>query len=441
MLRRVYGVDEALAAFESRDTGFGDEAPLTDGGGIYSELMTAERFADKVIADVESGGDGFVRRLTEALDGVAIDDLEVSVDVVKAAKRQIDPSSVTALEKAAERVWEFQKRGLPMSWRDDGKGYGEVVHPVNSVGCCVPGGTAPLASTVVMTAVPAKVAGVPKVYVATPPESNGLPHPAVLAACDISGVDRVFRVGGAQAVAAMAVGTETIPKVDMICGPGSIWVTRAKQRVYGKVGIDGIYGPTETMVIVDDTSAPEFAAADLLAQAEHDPLAAPVLVSMSTHAANAVEVALEDQLRGLPRATVAGAALRGRGMAIIVSSVKEALKVAEAFAPEHLCLAFEGAEDVIGEVRNAGGIFVGERSGEVMADYVAGPSHVMPTGGSARWASALSVRDFVRVTPFLDMDEETFLELSGHAANLATLEELDGHANAASIRRRAILGE
>ncbi len=441
MLRRVYGVEEALTVFDARNAGFGVEAPLSDGGGIYDKAMTPDMFADRVIADVERGGDEFVRRITEALDGVLIDELEVPRGMVVRAKSDLDISSVTALERAAERVSEFQTRGMPQSWQDDAKGYGEVVQPVGSAGCCVPGGTAPLASTVIMTAVPAKVAGVPEVCVVTPAGPDGLPHPAILTACGIAGVDRVFRVGGAQAVAALAVGTETIPKVDMICGPGNIWVTSAKQQVYGRVGIDGIYGPTETMVIVDDTSDPEITAADLLAQAEHDRMAAPILVSISEEMADAVDAALEEQLANLPRSKVAGAALQGRGVSIVVDSVRDALRVAEAFAPEHLCLGFKGAEDVIDDVRNAGGIFVSERSGEVMADYVSGPSHVMPTGGSARWASALSVRDFMRVTPFLDMDEKTFLELSVHAAHLATLEELDGHANAATIRRRAILGE
>lgn len=436
MLRRIYGLAAAVAAFKNRSAVGDEQELLTDGGGIYSISLSPEAFADRVIADVSEHGDEFLRRITKALDRVATDRLEVPADEISSARRQLQPNEVEALEMAAERVREFQRRTLPKSWRDNAAGYGEVVQPVKSVGCCIPGGTAPLASTVIMTAVPAKVAGVPYVCVVTPAGEGGTPHPAVLTACDIAGVDAVFAVGGAQAVAALAVGTETIPKVDVICGPGSVWVTAAKQRVYGMVGVDGVYGPTETMIVIDDNSDPAVAAADMLAQAEHDVLAAPVLVALSDAAVNAVESELANQLEHLPRATIASSALQGRGAAVVVDSIDEALKVAEEFAPEHLCLGFAGAEEFVEKAFHAGGIFVGERSGEVMADYVAGPSHVMPTGGSARFSSALSARDFVRVTPFLDMDEETFESISGAAADLARLEALEGHARASDIRRR-----
>ena len=436
MLRRIHGLEAAIAAFKDRSA-IGDEHELlTDGGGIYSLDLTPETFADRVIADVSEHGDAFLRRITKALDGVEIDRFEVPADEIRSSRQQLHPNEVEALELAADRVRKFQRRTLPTSWRDAAAGYGEVVHPVRSVGCCIPGGTAPLASTVIMTAVPAKVAGVQYVCVVTPAGKDGSPHPAVLAACDVAGVDAVFAVGGAQAVAALAVGTETIPKVDVICGPGSVWVTAAKQRVYGMVGIDGVYGPTETMIVIDDASDPAVTAADMLAQAEHDVLAAPILVALSDAAVNAVESELANQLEILPRAGIANSALEGRGAAVVVDSIDEALKVAEEFAPEHLCLGFAGAERFVDKAVHAGGIFVGERSGEVMADYVAGPSHVMPTGGSARFSSALSARDFVRVTPFLDMDEETFESISSAAADLARLEELEGHARASDIRRR-----
>lgn len=436
MLKRIHGLNAAIAEFSNRSTtDLGDE-PMTDGGGIYDEMLSPEAFADRVIADVRNHGDDFVRRITRALDRVDIEHFEVSSDVVRSAKDRLKPNEVDALQLAAERVAGFQMRALPESWRDSSAGYGEVVHPVNSAGCCIPGGTAPLASTVIMTAVPAKVAGVPYVCVVTPAGPDGAPHPAVLAACDIAGADEVYAVGGAQAVAALAVGTESIPKVDFICGPGSIWVTAAKRRVYGMVGIDGIYGPTETMVIIDEDSNAAVAAADMLAQAEHDVLAAPVLVALSDNAIDTVEAELATQLEMLPRTEIAQAALNGRGAAVVVDTIDEALKVAEEFAPEHLCLGFAGADGLLDKARNAGGIFIGEQSGEVMADYVAGPSHVMPTGGSARFSSALSARDFVRVTPFLDMDEETFESISTAASDLARLEMLEAHAHAADIRRR-----
>ena len=436
MLRRIHGLDAAIAAFKDRSTRSDADDPSTDGGGIYDSMLSPEAFADLVIADVKAHGDHFVKRITKALDGVELDTFQVSANVVSRAKDQLNANEVAGLELAAERVSAFQSRTLPHSWRDAEAGYGEVVHPVKSVGCCIPGGTAPLASTVIMTAVPAKVAGVPYVCVVTPAGNAGSPHPAVLAACDVAGVDAVFAVGGAQAVAALAVGTQTIPKVDVICGPGSIWVTAAKRRVYGLVGIDGIYGPTETMIIIDDASDPAVAAADMLAQAEHDVLAAPVLVALSDVVVDAVEAELSTQLEMLPRARIAMSALAGRGAAVVVNSIEEALKVARVYAPEHLCLGFDGANEVLSEARHAGGIFVGERSGEVMADYVAGPSHVMPTGGSARFSSALSARDFVRVTPFLDMDQDTFNSISRAASDLARLEQLEAHARASDIRRR-----
>ena len=436
MLRRIHGLEAAIAEFSNRSMAGGDDEPMTDGGGIYRKLMSPEAFADRVIADVRERGDVFVRRITEALDGVDLKDFEVPTVVIRSAKDRLKANEVAALELAAERVAAFQRRTLPESWRDVAAGYGEVVHPIGSVGCCIPGGTAPLASTVIMTAVPAKVAGVPYVCVVTPAGRDGSPHSAVLTACDIAGVDAVFAVGGAQAVAALAVGTESIPKVDVICGPGSIWVTAAKRRVYGMVGIDGIYGPTETMVIIDDDSDAAVTAADMLAQAEHDVLAAPVLVALSDDAVDAVESELATQLEMLPRAKIAGSALNGRGAAVVVDTIDEALKVAEEFAPEHLCMGFAGADRLLDKVRNAGGIFIGERSGEVLADYVAGPSHVMPTGGSARFSSALSARDFVRVTPFLDMDEDTFASISHAASDLARLEMLEAHARASDIRRR-----
>ncbi len=436
MLKRIYGLDAATVAFTDRSSGGDGEVPQTDGGGIYDTQLSLDEFADRVISDVRTHGDEFVKRITRALDGVDVEDFKVPHEVVKSAYQELNAEEIEALRLASERVKAFQKRTMPNSWRDEQAGYGEVVHAVERVGCCIPGGTAPLASTVIMTVVPAKVAGVPYVCVVTPAGNNGLPHPAVLAACDVAGVDDVFMVGGAQAVAALAVGTETIPKVDVICGPGSVWVTAAKRRVFGMVGIDGVYGPTETMVIVAEGSDPAIAAADMLAQAEHDVLAAPILVALSDESIDAVERELATQLEMLPRANIAREALVGRGAAVVVETVEDALKVAEVYAPEHLCLGFEGAHEMLSDARHAGGIFVGERSGEVMADYVAGPSHVMPTGGSARFSSALSARDFVRVTPFLDLDAETFENIVGAASSLARLEMLEGHAMAADIRRR-----
>jgi len=338
-------------------------------------------------------------------------------------------------------VRKFQGRGLPKSWSDGTGKFGEKVTPLETIAAYVPGGTAPLASTVIMTVVPAKVAGVDEIIVATPTPGNALPHPAILAAAKIAGADRVFKLGGAQAIAALAYGTESVPAVDLICGPGNGWVTAAKKLVFGDVGIDGLYGPTETLVIADESANPRFTASDLIAQAEHDTVAMPILVALSEAIVERTEAEIERQLKDLPRSDTARAAFTNRGVAIVVNSTDEAIQVANAAAPEHLCILTEDAGKLAENVRNAGGLFIGEWSAEVMADYVAGPSHVMPTAGTARFSSALSVRNFVRVTPVLTFDDDTFLELSKDAEVLAKLEGLHGHAAASEYRRRNIVGE
>jgi histidinol dehydrogenase len=291
-----------------------------------------------------------------------------------------------------------------------------------------------------MTVVPARVAGVDEVVITTPARGNDDPHPVVLAAAAVAGADRVFRIGGAQAIAAMAYGTETVPKVDIVCGPGNAFTTAAKKAVFGDVGVDGLYGPTETAVIADETADPAYAAADLLAQAEHDVVALPVLIATSAKAAERIEAEIGAQLKKLPRREIAGKAVE-RGISAVVGSAEEAIRVANALAPEHLCVSVKDAARYLPQIRYAGGIFLGEFSAEVMADYVAGPSHVMPTGGTARFASALSVRNFVRISPFLNFDEKSFLALAQDAATLAHEEGLDGHAAAAELRRQKMIGE
>ena len=441
LLRRYHGIAgarEYLSAPVSSDAG---NVPKTDGGGHYDREMDPAEFAAQVVSDVRLRGDHVVRKLSAAIDGVELDALEVPQSKIDTAVRQVRSEELAAMRTAAQRVDAFQRRNLPKSWFDEEHGYGEVVRPIETVGCYVPGGSAPLASTVIMTAVPAAAAGVRNVIVATPPSGDGLPHPAILAACQVSGVHRVFAVGGVPAIAALAVGTESIPQVDLICGPGNVWVTAAKMAVFGQVGIEGIYGPTETMVIVDESSSPELAAADLLAQAEHDTMARPVLVSLSEHLASEVESCLIDQLARLPRSDIANGAISNNGAAIIVETVEDAVTVANMMAPEHLCISTQNASELIAQVQNAGGIFAGEWSAEVMADYVAGPSHVMPTSGSAKWSSTLSARDFVRVMPFVNFTEQQFLDLSKDAAALARMETLDGHAEASAIRQRKAIGE
>ena len=441
VLRRYHGVAGAKECLEgARDPNTG-LVPKTDGGGYYECEMDPDEFATRVIADVKQHGDRIVRALSAAIDGVELEHFEVPSSAIDEAERAVSREDREAMKIAADRVEAFQQRNLPKSWFDDERGYGEVVRPIETVGCYVPGGSAPLASTVIMTTVPAAAAGVSNVIVATPPGSDGLPHPAILAACKVSGVHRVFAIGGALAIAALAVGTQTVPRVDLICGPGNVWVTAAKLAVFGRVGIEGVYGPTETMVIVDESSSPELAAADLIAQAEHDVMARPVLVALTERIASAVEDCLRGQLAELPRTAIANAAFENNGAVIVVEGIDDAVAVANMLAPEHLCIATQNAAELICLVKNAGGVFAGEWSAEVMADYVAGPSHVMPTSGSAKWSSTLSARDFVRVMPVVNFTKQQFLNLSSEAATLARLETLNGHAEASMLRRRRAMGE
>ena len=437
--RGMHGAREYLA--KTRNTIGSENSPTTDGGGYYNEQMSPETFAQRVIDDVAEQGDEALRALSVAIDGVHLDAFEVPASAIESSVESLQSNELEAMQTAAERVAEFQARNLPRQWFDDERGYGEIVRPIQTVGCYVPSGSAPLASTVIMTVVPALAAGVPNVFVSSPANESGMPDPAVLAACKISGAHRVFALGGVAAIAAFACGTDSIPKVDFICGPGNVWVTAAKKAVYGKVGLDGVYGPTETMVIVDEAASPAFAAADLIAQAEHDTMARPILVSSSESVADEVERHVNEQLSGLPRSGFATAAFNNNGAAIVASGIDEALEVADLIAPEHLCLAVEDAGDAVDNVNGAGGVFAGEWSAEVMADYIAGPSHVMPTDGSAKWSSTLSARDFVRVIPVVNFTQQQFLELSSGATALAELETLHGHAEAASLRRRAALGE
>ncbi len=440
-MRRVQGLDAGLSAVKDARSS-GAESILTDGNGLYETRLTPDQFAQRIVTKVRREGDSAVRRISAALDRVEVDDqpLEVPRQRIDAAVDAISSQTRAALELAAERVRNFQQSAMPTGWSDPSGEFGEEVRPLGRAGVYVPGGVAPLASSVIMTVVPARVAGVDEVILATPGRGNEDPHPVVLAAAAIAGADRVFRIGGAQAIAALAYGTESVPKVDIVCGPGNAFTTAAKKAVFGDVGVDGLYGPTETAVVADESADPEFAAADLLAQAEHDVVALPVLISTSEEIAGRIEAAVKSQLEELSRRRIAGSAVEN-GISIVVDSVEEAIQVANELAPEHLCVSVENAREYLPTIRYAGGIFLGEFSAEVMADYVAGPSHVMPTGGTARFASALSVRNFLRYSPFLNLSEETFLSLAADASELANAEGLDGHAAAADRRREKLAGE
>ncbi len=436
-MRIVRGLEDARRELcEGRGLGL-DDVPqsMLDGiASMFGEPLTPLQVVERIVRRVRSEGDAAVREYTALLDGDAPDALEVPRSAIEDARRQAPADVVEALEAAAERVRTFHEACLSRGWTDYLAGYGQIVNAVGSAGAYIPGGTALYPSTVLMTAIPAKVAGVGQVVMCTPTKSGELPHPAVLAAADIAGVDRVFRIGGAQAVAAMAYGTESVPRVDIICGPGNIFVTLAKKLVYGDVGIDGLYGPTETVVIGDDTSNPTLCAVDMLAQAEHDALARPVLITTSMRLAEAVDAEVTSRLERLDRGAIARASTQEQGCIAVVDCMDEALTLANEFAPEHLCLMVHDAWEHLGRVRNAGAVFIGDFSHEVLGDYVAGPSHVMPTAGTARFNSGLGVHSFVKISPVVALSQETSAVISKAASVLGRAEGLTAHAEAAEIR-------
>ena len=402
----------------------------------FGEPLTPEQAVARILADVRARGDAALLDWTRQLDGVDLQTVAVSADEIDAAYAETPAAVRDALELAAARVRAFHEKQKPKSWLEwNGEGaLGQRVIPLARVGVYVPGGTAPLPSSLLMAAIPAQVAGVREIVVATPPMKTGHIQIATLAAAKIAGVSRVFAMGGAQGVAALAFGTETVARVDKIVGPGGLFVTLAKRQVFGAVGIDGLYGPTETLLIADDSANPAWCAADMLAQAEHDELATSLLISNSQSLANAVAQEIEKQIERLSRREIISKSLFSQGAIIVVENLDEAMDLANAFAPEHMCLLVREPWNWVGKVENAGGVFVGEWTNEALGDYVIGPSHVMPTAGTARFTSALNVNDFVKITSVFSVSAKEAKELGGTAATLAEAEGLTAHAHA--IRRR-----
>ena len=440
-MRVVKGLEEATAVLCANRVPDFDRVPpevLDRTEKALGKRLTPAEAVEFILDDVRQRGDDAVRDLTRKLDGHELQEIEVPGDAIAGAYDQVPEVLVDAMETAATRIRRFHEVTVPVGWMDDAEGYGQMISPVGRVGAYVPGGTALYPSTVLMTAIPARVAGVDEVIVCTPSRGGSSPAPAVLVAAGVAGVDRVFQIGGAQAIAAMAYGTETVPAVDMICGPGNIFVTLAKRRLFGQVGIDGLYGPTETVVVADETANPTLCAADLLAQAEHDALARPVLITTSEELAKAVGREAEVRLERLDRASIAKASMENQGCIAIVDDIDEALELANRFAPEHLSLMVRDPLDYVSKVRNAGAVFVGEFSHEVLGDYVAGPSHVMPTDGTARFSSGVGVHSFVKVTPVVALDDGVAAELGRAAAQVARAEGLTAHAEAAEIREELL---
>lgn len=401
----------------------------------FGQELSPEEVVRRIIRDVREDGDNAVRYYNSRLDGATVGDLRVSRDEIAAAYQGLDPELVEALNYSAERIRRYheqQLRGAMLDFQNNG--LGQMTRPLQKAAIYVPGTRAPLPSTVLMCAIPARVAGVDEVYLASPVLPDGTVPPVKLVAADIAGVDGVFKAGGAQGVAAFAYGTESIPRVDKIAGPGGLFVTIAKKQVFGDVGIDSIYGPTETVIIADESANPEFVAADLIAQAEHDALASPILLTPSHYLADEVARCIERQLRDLERAKIARASLDNRGGCILVNDIDHAIELANYYAPEHLCLCIENPTAYAMKVRNAGGLFLGEASPEAVGDYTAGPSHTMPTGGSARWSGPLGVGDFLKRMAVVNLPEDDMEELNHYAAIIARAEGLTGHAHAVERR-------
>jgi histidinol dehydrogenase len=401
---------------------------------------------DTILADVRARGDAAVLEHTARLDGFgapSVSALAIAPAELDAAERALAPDVRTALAHAAERIERYHAAAIPKSWRlsdEHGSTMGQEIRPLERVAVYAPGGRAAYPSTVLMTAIPARVAGVREIVLLTPPGAAGRVEPAVLAAARVAGVTEGYRIGGAQAVAAVAYGTQTIARVDKLVGPGNIYVALAKQRVYGEVGIDMVAGPSEVVVVADRGADPGWIAADLLAQAEHDPMARAVLITDVPDLPARVEAALARQLASLPRREIAAPALAHHGGLVLVATLDDAVELANRLAPEHLELMVEVPQAVLPRVRHAGAVFLGAHTPEVVGDYLAGPNHVLPTAGTARFASPLGTEDFVKRTSIIEYAASGLAAALPHLSALAGVEGLAGHARAAEQRIQAERG-
>lgn len=402
---------------------------------VFAEKLTPEAAVARIIAEVRDKGDAALFDFSKRIDRVELKSLEVNGKEIEDAYKKVDKGLVSALKLAAERIRAFHITQMRYSLRGFTKeGLGQILHPLQRVGIYVPGGTACYPSTVLMTAIPARVAQVKEIIVVTPPGKGGtIPAPTLVAA-DIAKVAQVFKVGGAQAIAALAFGTESIPKVDKVCGPGNIFVILAKKMLFGIVDIDGLPGPTETMILADDSANPALCAADLLAQAEHDVLASAILITTSSEIAEQVSQEVKRQLKSLKRRDIASESLDKRGCIIVADNMTRAIELVNFYAPEHLSLMVKDAPSYVKKIRSAGTIFTGENSAETLGDYVAGPSHVIPTGGTARFSSPLGVSDFLKLTSVVDLSDDDLEALGPAAATIARAEGLSAHARAVELR-------
>ncbi|MCK5589926.1 MAG: histidinol dehydrogenase [Dehalococcoidales bacterium] len=424
-MKRIKGFDQAKQVLDRKD-------PLKS----LDIALEQQQVVANIIGKVRSKGDKALFRYAKELEDAQLDSLEVSQQEISAAYDAADKKLISALELAAERIREFHLACLPKTGVISiDPCLGRQVRPLNKVGIYTPGGTACYPSTVLMTAIPAKVAGVGQLIMASPPRPNGAIPAATLVAANIAQVDRIFKIGGAQAIAALAFGTESVPKVDKICGPGNIFVMLAKMVVYGEVGVDGLQGPSEIVIVADSTADASLCTAELLAQAEHDPLAKVFLITTFPELADKVDEEISLKLDKLKRSFIVAEVLDS-GMIVLVDDIDQAVELVNLYAPEHLSLMVSDASSLIPRIYNAGSIFVGDNSSVVFGDYVAGPSHVLPTGGSARFSSPLGVEDFLKVTNIISLDDSTVRELSQPAITIAEAEGFNAHAQAVSLRAK-----
>lgn len=399
----------------------------------------AQQSVAEIINRVKSGGDEALKAFTKQFDGIALEAIQVTEDQMTAAATRVPKPVLQAIKQAARNIRAFHEKQLPQSWTetvDQGVVLGQKVTPLDSVGVYVPGGTACYPSSVLMGAIPALVAGVKRVVLVSPPQKNGLIADGVLAAAREIGIHEIYQVGGAQAIAALAYGTESIRPVNKIVGPGNLYVMLAKKYVFGDVAIDSLAGPSEIAVVADDSANPSWVAADLLSQAEHDRLSMPVLVTNSEAFGQQVEQEVENQLKELPREAIASESVHKQGKIILTANLQQAADVINQIAPEHLELATREPKEVLKFVRNAGAIFLGKYSSEPVGDYFAGPNHIIPTNGSARYASPLGVESFIKRSSIIEYSDEA-LQANGQAiAAFARFEGLEGHARAVEKRMK-----
>jgi histidinol dehydrogenase len=425
-------------AFDELELGEGAQKRIK---AVFKKDLTAAQAVEVILDDVRLRGDEAVLAYTRELDGaeLTVDNMEVSAAEMEAALEMVEPKVMAAICKAADNVRSFHREQLPKSWltyREHGAMLGQNCTALERVGIYVPGGTASYPSSVIMNAVPAAVAGVKDIIMAVPPAKDGTVNPYVLAAAKEARVTRIFKCGGAQAIAALAFGTRTIPNVDKITGPGNLFVTLAKKAVYGHCDIDMLAGPSEILIVADESADPVYIAADMLSQAEHDSLASSILITDSIALAGEVELEIKRQLAELSRREIAENSLANYGMIIVTQDLAQAFELANLSAPEHLEVLTQEPFSRLPAIKNAGAIFLGPYSPEPLGDYLAGPNHVLPTGGTARFYSVLNVETFMKKTSIVAYTQEALSAVSGHITALAEAEGLTAHANAIRVREK-----